>query len=46
MADTVKLYSADPVAAWRDGDTDVIAQLAGLELRATGLKPPRTATGR
>jgi hypothetical protein len=36
--------SDDPVAAWREGDTDVIAQLAGLELRATGLKPPRTST--
>ncbi|MEU8224011.1 hypothetical protein [Kribbella sp. NPDC048915] len=36
--------SDDPVAAWRDGDTEVIAQLARLELRTTGLKPPRTAT--
>ena len=34
--------SDDPVTAWRDGDREVIAQLAGLELRATGLKPPRT----
>jgi len=36
--------SDDPVAAWRDGDAEVIAQLARLELRATGLKPPRTST--
>ena len=34
--------SDDPVAAWREGDSEVIAQLAGLELRTTGLKPPRT----
>ena len=33
--------SADPVAAWRDGDREVVAALATLELRATGLKPPR-----
>lgn len=36
--------SDDPVAAWRDGDADVIARLARLELRSTGLKPPRTST--
>jgi hypothetical protein len=36
--------SDDPVAAWREGDAEVIAQLARLELRATGLKPPRTST--
>ncbi|HWD79584.1 MAG TPA: hypothetical protein VG497_11895 [Kribbella sp.] len=36
--------SDDPVTAWRDGDTDVIARLAGLELRTTGLKPPRTSS--
>jgi hypothetical protein len=30
----------DPVTAWRDGDAEVIARLAGLELRSTGLKPP------
>jgi hypothetical protein len=35
--------SDDPVAAWREGDADVIAKLAGLELRSTGLKPPRTS---
>jgi len=33
--------SDDPVAAWREGDTTVIAQLADLELRSTGLKAPR-----
>jgi hypothetical protein len=33
--------SDDPVAAWREGDSAVIARLASLELRATGLKPPR-----
>jgi hypothetical protein len=32
--------SDDPVAAWRDGDTDVITRLADLELRSTGLKAP------
>ena len=32
--------SDDPVAAWRDGDPTVIRQLATLELRTTGLKPP------
>jgi hypothetical protein len=36
--------SDDPVTAWRDGDAEVIAQLAGLELRTTGLKPPRIST--
>jgi len=35
--------SDDPVAAWRGGDTAVIARLADLELRSTGLKAPRTA---
>lgn len=34
--------SGDPVAAWREGDSAVIAELARLELRSTGLKPPRT----
>lgn len=34
--------SDDPVAAWREGDSEVIARLADLELRTTGLKPPRT----
>jgi hypothetical protein len=32
--------SDDPVAAWRDRDTEVIAKLANLELRSTGLKAP------
>jgi hypothetical protein len=35
--------SDDPVGAWRQGDTTVIAQLADLELRSTGLKAPRPA---
>ncbi|MEU4196374.1 hypothetical protein AB0E69_31010 [Kribbella sp. NPDC026611] len=34
--------SSDPVTAWRDGDRDIIAKLATLELRTNGLKPPRT----
>jgi hypothetical protein len=32
--------SDDPVAAWRDGDTEVIGRLADLELRSTGLRAP------
>jgi hypothetical protein len=32
--------SDDPVTAWRDRDQTVIAQLATLELRANGIKPP------
>jgi hypothetical protein len=32
--------SDDPVTAWRDGDRAVITQLATLELRTAGLKPP------
>jgi hypothetical protein len=35
--------SDDPVRAWRQGDTTVIAQLADLELRSTGLKAPKPA---
>ncbi|TCM45324.1 hypothetical protein [Kribbella sp. VKM Ac-2568] len=35
--------SDDPVGAWRQGDTTVIAQLADLELRSTGLKAPKPA---
>jgi hypothetical protein len=35
--------SDDPVAAWRDGDSEVIAQLADLELRSTGLRAPNPA---
>ncbi|MGW6195845.1 hypothetical protein ACWF0M_06825 [Kribbella sp. NPDC055110] len=33
--------SDDPVAAWRAGDREVVTALATLELRTTGLKPPR-----
>jgi hypothetical protein len=36
--------SNDPVTAWRDGDSAVIAQLADLELRATGLRAPKQLT--
>ena len=32
--------SDDPVAAWRDGDTEVVTRLAELELRRTGLRLP------
>lgn len=35
--------SEDPVAAWRRGDRDVIHALAAVELRRTGLNPPRLA---
>lgn len=34
--------SDDPVTAWREGDTAVIAQLADLELRTTGLRAPKS----
>jgi hypothetical protein len=33
--------SGDPAAAWRRGDTGVVRDLATLELRALGLRPPR-----
>ncbi|BBZ68739.1 hypothetical protein MINS_41680 [Mycolicibacterium insubricum] len=33
--------SGDPVGAWRHRDPEVIGALAGLELRAAGLRPPR-----
>ena len=36
--------SDDPVTAWREGDSAVIAKLADLELRSTGLKAPRVST--
>ena len=36
--------SDDPVAAWREGDTEIITRLASLELRSTGLKVPRTSS--
>ncbi len=35
--------SDDPVAAWREGDSEVIARLADLELRSTGLRAPEPA---
>jgi hypothetical protein len=34
--------SDDPVTAWREGDSAVIAQLADLELRSSGLRAPAT----
>jgi hypothetical protein len=33
--------SDDPVRAWRDGDPDVVARLAELELKAVGLSAKR-----
>jgi hypothetical protein len=33
--------SDDPVAAWREGDSDVITQLADLELKSAGLRAPK-----
>jgi len=33
--------SDDPVRAWRDGDASVVRALAALELKDTGLAPPR-----
>ena len=33
--------SDDPVSAWREGDSAVIAQLADLELRSSGLRAPQ-----
>lgn len=35
--------SDDPVTAWREGDSAVIARLADLELRSTGLRAPLLA---
>jgi hypothetical protein len=32
----------DPVTAWREGDSAVIARLADLELRSSGLRAPKT----
>jgi hypothetical protein len=37
--------SDDPSGAWRRGDAATIRQLALLELRDTGLRPPATTTG-
>ncbi|GAA2359667.1 hypothetical protein GCM10009854_43130 [Saccharopolyspora halophila] len=39
----LKTASSDPAAAWRAGDSEVIAKLAGLRLSALGLRPPRTS---
>ena len=36
---------SDPAAAWRRGDERVIARLADLQLRDTGVRLPRDATG-
>ncbi|ONI75528.1 hypothetical protein BWI15_06680 [Kribbella sp. ALI-6-A] len=36
--------SPDPVTAWRDRDSVVIAQLADLELRSSGLRAPKQLT--
>jgi hypothetical protein len=35
--------SPDPAAAWRRDDRDVVHALAVLELRALGMRPPRSA---
>ncbi len=37
---------ADPAGAWRRGERDVIDELARLELRAVGLRPPVGLTSR
>jgi len=34
----------DPVAAWQDGDDEIVTRLAALELRATGLRLPPAAS--
>jgi hypothetical protein len=36
--------SDDPVTAWREGDSTVIARLADLELRSSGLRAPLPQT--
>lgn len=36
--------SDDPVRAWREGDADVVAKLAELELRSVGLSAKRLKT--
>jgi hypothetical protein len=36
----------DPVRAWRDGDPGVVRELALLELRDVGLRPPLDRAGR
>lgn len=35
--------SDDPAGAWRRGDPDVVRRLAELELRDSGLRPPRAS---
>lgn len=40
---TLLEVSDDPAAAWRRDDRDVVRELAALELRSLGLRPPRTA---
>lgn len=35
--------SDDPVAAWRSGDRTVVNQLARMELRRAGIRPPKPA---
>jgi hypothetical protein len=39
--DLLAAVGDDPVAAWRAGDEQVIAALAGLELRSSGVDLPR-----
>ncbi|CAN7450030.1 hypothetical protein [Knoellia sp. LjRoot47] len=40
---TLAKVSSDPSGAWRRGDRETIRALALLELRDSGLRPPRTA---
>ncbi len=40
---TLAKVSSDPSGAWRRGDRETIRALAMLELRDSGLRPPRTA---
>lgn len=37
--------SDDPAGAWRRGEADVVRRLAELELRRSGLRPPREPAG-
>jgi hypothetical protein len=37
--------AGDPAAAWRRDDAVVVRDLAALELRALGLRAPRSARG-
>ncbi len=34
----------DPVGSWRRGDADVVRQLAALELKSSGVRPPEPPT--